>query len=141
MKVKNGDTVKVHYTGKLDDGSVFDSSDGKDPIEFEVGAGRMIEGFDKGVVDMEVGETKTIKIPCDKAYGQYREDMIAVLERDEVPVKFKLAKGMVLQFKAENNAPMMVTVKDLTDTHITLDGNHALAGKDLTFDIELVEIA
>lgn len=140
MKVKDGDTVKVHYTGKLDDGSQFDSSEGREPIEFKVGEGKMIKGFDEGVKGMEVGETKTIEIPSDKAYGPYREEMVAELGRDEVPVDFKLAEGMVLQMKPEQGPPMTVQVKELTDTKITLDGNHALAGKDLIFDVELVDI-
>ncbi|MFI4911491.1 MAG: peptidylprolyl isomerase [Sedimentisphaeraceae bacterium JB056] len=140
QKAEKGNTVKVHYKGSLDDGSVFDSSEGRDPIEFQVGGGMMIPGFDAGVEGMEVGEKKTIKIPSAEAYGPYREEMIAVLDRDEVPVDFKLVVGMVLQMRSEQGGAMTVTVKELTDDKITLDGNHALAGKDLTFEIELVEV-
>ncbi len=140
LKVAKGDSIKVHYTGRLDDGTVFDTSDGRDPLEFTVGAGMMIAGFDAGVVGMALGETKTIKIPADQAYGVYRDDMVAELGLDEVPVNFKLAKGMVLQLRSDDGATMMVTIKDLTDTHVTMDGNHSLAGKDLTFDIEIIAI-
>lgn len=140
QKVEKGNTVKVDYKGTLEDGSVFDSSEGREPIEFEVGSGKMIAGFDAGVVGMAVGEKKTINIPADEAYGQPREDMVAVLGRDEVPVDFKLVVGMVLQMRAEDGRAMTVTIKELTDEKVTLDGNHALAGKDLTFDIEIIEI-
>jgi len=140
LKVAKGDNIKVHYTGRLDDNSVFDTSDGRDPLEFTVGAGMMIPGFDAGVVGMALGEKKTIKIPCEQAYGVYRDDMVAELGLDEVPVNFKLMKGMVLQLRSDDGATMMVSVKELTDTHVTMDGNHSLAGKDLTFDIEIIQI-
>jgi peptidylprolyl isomerase len=139
-KAEKGNTVKVHYKGTLEDGSVFDSSEGREPIEFEVGAGKMIPGFDTGVEGMEPGEKKTVNIPADQAYGPYRDEMIAVLDRDEVPVDFELAEGMVLQMRSQDGRGMTVTVKELTDDKITLDGNHALAGKDLTFEIELVDV-
>ena len=140
QKAKKGDTVKVHYTGKLENGEVFDTSYEREPIEFELGAGRMLSGFENAAIGMAVGEKKNIEIAAKDGYGLYREDMLVVLDRDEVPVKFKLVEGMVLQLRAEDGNAMTVTVKELTDDKITLDGNHSLAGKDLFFDMELVSI-
>ncbi len=140
QKAKKGDTVKVHYTGKLENGEVFDTSYEREPIEFELGAGRMLSGFETAAIGMAVGEKKNIEIAAKDGYGLYREDMLVVLDRDEVPVKFKLVEGMVLQLRAEDGNAMTVTVKELTDDKITLDGNHSLAGKDLFFDMELVSI-
>ena len=140
QKAKKGDTVKVHYTGKLENGEVFDTSYEREPIEFELGAGRMLSGFETAAEGMAVGEKKNIEISAQDGYGLYREDMVVVLDRDEVPVKFKLVEGMVLQLRAEDGNAMTVTVKELTDEKITLDGNHSLAGKDLFFDMELVSI-
>jgi len=140
QKAKKGDTVKVHYTGKLENGEVFDTSYEREPIEFELGAGRMLSGFETAAEGMAVGEKKNIEILAQDGYGLYREDMVVVLDRDEVPVKFKLVEGMVLQLRAEDGNAMTVTVKELTDEKITLDGNHSLAGKDLFFDMELVSI-
>lgn len=140
-QAKAGDTVKVHYTGKLDDGTVFDSSAGRDPLEFTVGAGQMIAGFDAGVNGMNVGETKTVTIPSDDAYGQHRAEMVLTVGRDEMPPDMEVNPGDQLQMRHESGQVVVVTVTDVSDTNVTLDGNHPLAGKDLTFDIELVEVA
>ena len=139
-QVKNGDTVKVHYTGKLTDGEVFDSSTGGDPLEFVVGGGNIIQGFDTAVVGMNVGDRKTIEIPPEKGYGEHDDKLVAEIDRSQVPDNVELQVGAAMQVKHANGQVMNVTVADLTDAHVTLDANHPLAGKTLTFDIELVEI-
>lgn len=140
-QAKTGDQVKVHYTGKLDDGTVFDSSAGRDPLEFTVGGGQMIKGFDAGVNGMSVGESKTVTILADEAYGPVREEMVIVVGREECPPDMDPAPGDKLQMRHESGQVVVVVVTEVTETHITLDGNHELAGKDLTFEIELVEVA
>lgn len=139
-KARTGNTVKVHYTGKLDDGSIFDSSIDRNPLEFTLGKGQLIPGFEKGVIDMEVGESKSIKIPSDEAYGPRKDDLVVNLERDKVPVDIHPEVGLQLQIKQHDGSTGNVLITDVTDTYITLDANHPLAGRDLTFDIELVEI-
>lgn len=139
-QAKAGDKVKVHYTGKLDDGTVFDSSAGRDPLEFTVGAGQMIRGFDAGVDGMSVGESKTVKIPSTDAYGEHRDEMVIVVARDEMPPDMEVTPGDQLQMRHETGQIVVVTVTEVTDSNVTLDGNHPLAGKDLTFDIELVDL-
>lgn len=137
---KNGDTVKVHYTGTLDDGTQFDTSKGKDPLQFTLGSGQVIPGFEEGVVGLSVGESKKINIPSDQAYGPYREDLIKTLERSSFPADLELQEGIMLQIPQDNGQAAVVQVKELTDDNVTLDANHPLAGKDLNFEIELVEI-
>jgi peptidylprolyl isomerase len=139
-KVKAGDTVSVHYTGKLEDGSVFDTSRERDPLEFEVNAGMMIPGFDQAVVGMEVGDNKTVVIEAADAYGEVRDDMIATFPRASFPEHIEPEVGQQLTLNAPNGSPLNVTVTKVDDDQVTLDGNHFLAGKDLTFDIELVSI-
>jgi peptidylprolyl isomerase len=135
-QAKTGDTVKVDYTGKLEDGTVFDSSKGKAPLEFTVGAGQMIQGFDAAIPGMKVGENKTVKIPADKAYGAYQPDMVGVIPRANFPPDITPVVGERLQLS--NGMQVRVTAVNATD--VTLDANHELAGKDLTFEITLVEI-
>ena len=137
---QQGNIVKVHYKGTLKDGSVFDSSEGREPLEFTVGAGQMIAGFDAGVVGMAIGEKKTIEIACEEAYGPHREEMIAKVPVEEVPEDVNPKVGMVLQMQHPNGMPITVTVTEVTDEHILLDGNPPLAGKDLIFEIDMVEI-
>jgi peptidylprolyl isomerase len=139
-QVKNGDTVKVHYTGKLNDGEVFDSSEGRDPLEFVVGSGNIIQGFDTAVVGMTTGDRKTIQVTPDQGYGERDEKLVAEIERSHVPDTVDLQVGAAMQVKHSNGQVMNVTIADLTDEHVTLDANHPLAGKTLTFDIEVVEI-
>lgn len=141
MKAENGNTVKVHYTGKLDDGSVFDTSKGSDPLEFKVGSGHVIKGFDEAVSGMEVGEQKTVNIPAAEAYGPVRDEMVLNVKRDQLPQNIELKEGLHLQLTQPNGAVFNVMVKELTEDSVTLDGNHPLAGKDLNFEIELVEVA
>ena len=137
---QKGSVVKVHYKGTLKDGSVFDSSQGKDPLEFTVGAGQMIAGFDAGVVGMAVGDKKTVEISCEQAYGPRREEMIAKVPVAEVPEDVSPKVGMVLQMQHPNGMPITVTVVEVNDEHIVLDGNPPLAGKDLIFEIDMVEV-
>ena len=137
---KSGDTVRIHYTGTLTDGSVFDSSEGRDPLEFILGSGMVIAGFDDGVTGMTVGEKKRGEIPCDQAYGPRHDQATQKVPRAEIPDSIPLELGLQLQMQAPNGQPIMVTVSELTDDEVTLDANHALAGKDLIFDLELVSI-
>lgn len=140
-QAQQGNTVKVHYTGKLDDGSVFDSSANRDPIEFTIGEGRVIPGFENGIVGMNTGESKTISIPADQAYGPHREDMVVAVDKKHLPPDLEAEVGDQLQMRQSDGQPVVVTVADINDESITLDANHPLAGKDLTFDVELVEVS
>jgi len=139
-KAKNGDTVKVHYTGKLTGGEVFDSSVNAEPLQFTLGQQQVIPGFEDAVVDMQPGETKTIEIAADDAYGQAREELKQTVQRSMLPDEIDLKVGMQLTAQNQNGQPFTVTVAEFDDDNVTLDGNHPLAGKDLTFDLELVEI-
>ncbi|AHM60446.1 peptidylprolyl isomerase fkbp-type [Flammeovirgaceae bacterium 311] len=138
-KAQKGDRVRVHYTGRLKDGNVFDSSQGREPLEFQIGAGMMIAGFDKAVDGMAVGDQKTVEIPSDEAYGARREEMVIDVPRQQVPEGVYPQVGQQL---ALNNGGQQVpvVVKEVTEEKIVLDANHPLAGKDLVFDIELVDI-
>ncbi len=139
-QAKVGDTIKVHYTGTLDDGTVFDSSVGRRPLEFTIGLGQMIPGFDKGVVGLNLSESKTITIPADLAYGPYQADLVQVVARDQLPPDSELEVGQVLQASQPNGQIILVTITNVTDSNVTLDANHRLAGKNLIFVIQLVEI-
>ena len=140
-QAKAGDTVQVHYTGTLTDGTIFDSSAGRSPLEFTVGSGQVIKGFDEGVAGMNQGESKTINIPVEDAYGPANEDMIFTLNRTDIPNDIPLELGMTLNMHEDGNPqPIPVIVRDLTDTNVTLDANHPLAGQDLTFEVELVGV-
>lgn len=132
---ETGDTVKVHYTGKLEDGTVFDTSNGSEPLEFTLGQGQVISGFEQAVVGMKVGESKTFTIPADQAYGQRRDDLIFEVGRDELSADIDPEVGMQLQ-----TSQGIVTITEVSKTTVKIDANHPLAGQDLTFDIELVEI-
>ncbi len=138
--VKNGDKVKVHYKGTLKDGSVFDSSEGREPLGFTVGAGEMIAGFDKAVVGMKMGQTKTVTIPFMEAYGPYRDDMKLEVSKDQLPPGMSPKVGDQLQMRQRDGRPIPVTVTTVSTKSITVDANHPLAGKDLTFEIRLVEV-
>jgi len=138
--VKSGDTVAVHYTGKLEDGSVFDSSREREPLEFVLGEQNVIPGFEKMVLGMTTGETKTTTIPAADAYGEHRPEMIVQFERDKIPPDMDVQIGQELQVQTTSGQALPARVVDASDAGVTLDANHPLAGKDLTFDIELVEI-
>jgi FKBP-type peptidyl-prolyl cis-trans isomerase 2 len=137
----NGDIVKVHYTGKLEDGTVFDSSRERDPLEFKLGGGQVIPGFEQAVVGMSPGETKTATVPATDAYGERRDDMSTDISRDRLPDGLEPEVGQQLQAQNEQGQAIPVTITDVSDDAVTLDANHPLAGKDLTFDIELVEVS
>ncbi len=140
-KAKAGDNVKVHYTGKLTDGTVFDSSEGRDPLEFEIGAGMMIKGFDAAVEGMEVGDKITKEIMADEAYGQARQDLVFDVPKSNLPEDLKPEVGQQLAMTQPDGQQVPVTVAKVEDDKVIIDANHQLAGKDLVFDIELVEIA
>ncbi len=140
-QAKQGDTVKVHYTGKLKDGSVFDSSANREPLEFTLGGGNMIPGFEQAVLGMDIGDKKTAEIPSDQAYGEKREDMIISVPRENVPGDISPEVGQQLAVQQQGGQQVPVTVAEVTEEKVVLDANHPLAGKDLVFDIELVEIA
>jgi len=140
-QVKAGDLVKVHYTGKLTNGEQFDSSVGREPLEFTVGAGQMIKGFDDAMPGMTIGQKKTINIPAVDAYGEKNDDAIIEFPKENVPADMKLEPGMQLTLSNQQGQPVPVVVGDVKEDVIILDANHFLAGKELVFDIELVEIA
>jgi peptidylprolyl isomerase len=140
QQVKNGDVVRVHYTGKLTTGEQFDSSINREPLEFTVGAGQMIKGFDDAMPGMSAGEKKTINILPDDAYGEINDEAIIEFPKKNVPPDMPLEVGMQLELRDENSQPFPVTIIEIKDSVIILDANHSLAGKELVFDIELVEI-
>ncbi len=139
-QAKSGDTVRVHYKGKLEDGTVFDSSEGREPLEFTVGGGQIIRGFDEAVIGMSPGESKTERIPSDAAYGPHRVEMVVEVNRNVVPPDLNLEVGQRLELQGKDGNLVPVMVSKLSDGSVTLDGNHPLAGKDVIFSIELVEI-
>ncbi len=137
---KNGQSVKVHYTGKLVDGSVFDSSQGREPLAFTIGQGQMIPGFEQAVMGMTVGEVKETNIPCNEAYGERSNDLMVEVPKAQVPNDITPEVGMQLAIN-DGNRSRPVVVAAVDEEKIVLDANHPLAGKDLTFEIELVEIS
>jgi len=140
-KAKNGDMVKVHYTGKLEDGTVFDTSDENTPLQFTVGEGKLIAGFEEAVVGMEPGESRTIQIPAEKAYGPHRDEMVMTIDRKKVPENINPEVNQMLQVRQKDGKTFNVKVTEVSEESLTLDANHPLAGKDLFFDIRLAEIA
>ncbi len=136
--LENGTQVKVHYKGTLTDGTVFDSSEGREPLVFEIGAGQVIAGFDKAVMDMEVGAIKTVNIPCVEAYGEIREDMVGIIPSSNIPEELNPQVGQMLQVETPQGA-LPVKVLEVNDEGVKIDGNHPLAGEDLTFELTLVE--
>ncbi|SDB40550.1 FKBP-type peptidyl-prolyl cis-trans isomerase 2 [Desulfonatronum thiosulfatophilum] len=139
-QAQTGNNVKVHYTGRLDNGQVFDSSAERDPLEFTLGQGQLIPGFEKAVSGMQVGDKKTVTIPAEDAYGTRQEELLFSVERTQLPDHIQPEVGQQLQVSQDGQATV-VTVADLTDTTIVLDANHPLAGENLTFDLEVVEVA
>jgi FKBP-type peptidyl-prolyl cis-trans isomerase 2 len=140
MQAKKGDVVRVHYTGTLKDGSQFDSSSGREPLEFTVGAGQMIKGFDDGVLGMSVGDKKTIRIPPEEAYGERDEEAVIEFPAANVPDGMQLSPGMQLTLRNQEGKPLPVVVTEVKDDVIVMDANHFLAGEELIFDVELVDI-
>ena len=139
-QVNTGDTVAIHYTGTLNDGTTFDSSDGREPLKFEVGSGQIIPGLDVALPGMSVGEKKTVEIDCRDAYGPINPGMRQAIPREGIPDEIPLELGAQLQMQTPEGQAIPVTVVELSDSEVTLDANHPLAGKDLTFAIELVSI-
>ena len=139
--VKNGDTVKVHYTGQLEDGSVFDSSIQREPLEFTLGQGQLIPGFEKAVVGLKVGDSTTANIPSAEAYGDPNPQMIIEVEKSQLPADLEPEVGVQLQLNQPDGQVIPVQITNVEGEMVTIDANHPLAGKDLTFNIEIVEIA
>lgn len=135
-----GDTVKVHYTGKLEDGTVFDSSANREPLQFTLGEGQLIPGFEQAVVGMAPGESKTEKISIEQAYGPYRPEMVVQIARQQLPADLHPEVGQQLQVQQAPGQLIPVVITDISDSTVTLDANHPLAGEELIFDIQLVEI-
>jgi peptidylprolyl isomerase len=139
-QAKTGDTVRVHYTGTLDDGTIFDTSADSDPLQFTLGQGRVIPGFEDMVNGMNTGESKTEKIPAARAYGPHREEMIMAVERSNFPPHIAPEIGAQLKIQVDEKSSVLVEITEVTETRISLDANHPLAGRDLTFDVQLLEI-
>lgn len=138
---KRGDTVRVHYTGRLNDGTVFDSSREREPLEFTVGAGEVIPGFEEAVEGMEVGEAREARLGAGDAYGERRDDLMLDLPKEQVPEGLDITPGMRLELRQPDGQAVPVTVVEIGDESVTLDANHPLAGQELNFELELVEIA
>lgn len=137
---KINDKVKVHYTGKLSTGEVFDTSEGKAPLEFTLGSGQVIPGFDNGITGMNIDEEKTINIPCADAYGKVKEELIQKVPKNQLPPEIKAEVGMRLASRTPDGQEIPLVVTEVTEDSITVDANHPLAGKDLVFEVKLVEI-
>lgn len=136
--VETGKVVAVHYTGKLTDGEMFDTSEGREPLKFQVGSGQIIPGFEKAIMGKNIGEKVTVNIPADEAYGQIREDLIVSVPKTQMPGEVQV--GQPLQAQGDNGQTINVVVKEINEENVLIDGNHPLAGKELVFDIEVVEI-
>lgn len=139
-EAKNGDTVSIHYTGRLEDGTVFDTSENRDPLEFTLGEGNVIPGFEKAVQGMEAGESKTATIPSDEAYGQRRDDLVLSVAKEQLPEDLEPEVGQRLQMQAGDGQTFQVVISEVEEESVEVDANHPLAGEDLTFEIELVDI-
>ncbi len=140
-QAKSGDTVKIRCTGKLADGTTFDTSAERDPLEFKLGQGELIPGFEEAVVGTEPGQSKSIKIAAKDAYGPHHDELVTEVGREKLPPDMNVQVGQQLQLQSTEGRRRVVIATEVTDSSVTLDANHPLAGKDLTFDIELVEIA
>lgn len=139
-QVKENDTVKVHYTGKLSNGQIFDSSLEREPLEITLGQGMLIPGFEKGVIDMKVNEKKTITIPVDEAYGEVQKEMFHEVKKDQLPQDMAPEVGMGLASKNPDGTEAQFRVAEVHEDHIVIDANHPLAGQELVFELELIEI-
>lgn len=139
-QVKENDTVKVHYTGKLSDGQVFDSSLEREPLEVTLGQGMLIPGFEKGIVDMKLNEKKTINIPVAEAYGEIQQELLYEVKKEQLPQDMAPEVGMGLASKGPDGKEVQFRVAEVNEDHIIVDANHPLAGKELVFDLELIEI-
>jgi peptidylprolyl isomerase len=140
QQLRSGDTVTVHYTGRLDDGRVFDSSKERGPLELTVGEKQVIPGFEDALTEMEPGQAKTVTVPAEQAYGPRRPELMVAVDRTEFPEHIQPTVGQKLQLQSKDGMVTEVRVADVSDEQVTLDANHPLAGQNLTFDLELVEI-
>ena len=140
VQAKSGDTVKVHYTGRLDDGTKFHTSIGREPLQFTIGKNQLIPAFEQAIVGMKPGESKTIKIPAQNAFGPYYDDLVRTIKRDQFPPDLEPEVGQKLNASHIDGQTITVTVIDVTESSITLDANHPLAGQNLTFEIKLIDI-
>ena len=142
MTAQQGNTVKVHYTGTLKrDGSQFDSSQGREPLEFKLGDGMVIAGFERAVLGRSAGDSVTVEIPPEEGYGDANEELVFEVRRNQIPPEIELEEGIMLEIHSEDGSPAYVRVAELTEEMVTLDGNHPLAGEILVFEIEVVEVA
>jgi len=139
-QAKSGDTVKIHYIGRLDDGYVFDTSANRNPLKLKIGEKRIIKAFEQAIIGMEQGESKTVKIQAEEAFGQYREKLVQTVGRSVFPADLEPKVGQRLTATSVDGRSVAVTVTDVSESSVTIDANHPLAGEDLTFDIELIEI-
>ncbi|HXE79148.1 MAG TPA: peptidylprolyl isomerase [Vicinamibacterales bacterium] len=135
-----GDTVRVHYTGRLDDGRVFDSSREREPLELTLGEGSVIPGFEEAITQMEPGDVRTVRIPAEKAYGEHRAELVLSVDRAELPSGIQPRVGQHLQLRHDDGEVTIARIADVTAEHVTIDANHPLAGHDLTFELELVAV-
>ncbi|HID10482.1 MAG TPA: peptidylprolyl isomerase [Candidatus Latescibacteria bacterium] len=139
-QAKQGDTVRVHYTGKLEDGTVFDTSLGGEPLEFTIGEGEIIPGFEEAVIGMQPGESKTVTVPSERAFGPHRDELVVEVGRDQFPPHLHPEVGQEYQMRQPDGHMIPVRVVEVSEEAITLDANHPLAGKDLTFEVQLLEV-
>ena len=139
-EAKHGDTVKAHYTAKLKDGTVYDTSINRHPLQFTIGEGQIIPGFEQAVVGMRPGQSKTVQVPTDKAYGPHREDMVVTVDHSQFPESLEPEVGQTLEITGSDGLRTVATVADVSETRVTFDINHPLAGKELILDIQLIEI-
>ncbi len=139
-RAKSGDVVRVHYTGRLEDGAIFDTSANRGPLQFTIGEDQVITGFEQAVVGMNPGESKTVEVSADEAYGPHREEMIVAVSREQLPAELEPRVGQRLHIQQEGGRTIPVIVSEVSETSVTLDANHPLAGRDLTFDIQLLEV-
>lgn len=139
-RAKKGDTIRVHYTGRLEDGTVFDTSVEREPYEFTIGKSRIVPGFAEAVVGMKPGESKTVEIPADKAYGPHRQDMVVNVDRSKIPAHLNPEVGQRLQINQADGQKIPATVIEVSASQVILDANHPLAGKNLIFEIQLIDI-
>ena len=140
-EAKSGDTVKVAYTGKLEDGTVFDSTENRGPLEFTIGQDRLIKGFEAAVTGMSPGDSKTVELPPEEAYGPRRDEMVLAIDRAQMPEDADPQVGQQLQLTRQDGQPVPATVTEVSESNVTVDANHPLAGRQLTFEIELLELA
>jgi len=140
VQAKQGDTVRVHYTGKLEDGTVFDTSLEREPLEFTIGEGEIIQGFEEAVIGMQPGESKTVKVPSERAFGPHRDELVVEVSRDQFPPHLHPEVGQEYQMRQPDGNTIPVRVVDVSEETVTLDANHPLAGKDLIFEVQLLEV-